>query len=76
MDCFIPNFKLKYEDSEDIKADRVDTVFFYLREIKRGAFFGTPSIFELLSAHDMLPEGGEGMFTNHKRSEKFQEAWS
>ena len=25
LDCFIPNFKLKYGDSEDIKADRVNT---------------------------------------------------
>ena len=28
LDCFIPNFKLKYEDSENIKADRVSTVVF------------------------------------------------
>ena len=26
LDCFMPNFKMKYEDSENIKADRVDTV--------------------------------------------------
>ena len=25
LDCFIPNFKMKYEDSENIKADRVST---------------------------------------------------
>ena len=23
LGCFVPNFKLKYEDSENIKADRV-----------------------------------------------------
>ena len=39
LDCFIPNFKLKYEDSENIKADRVNTVVFNLRQIKRRAFF-------------------------------------
>ena len=37
LDCFIPNFK--YEDSENIKADRVSTVVFNLHQIKRRAFF-------------------------------------
>ena len=31
---FIPNFKLKYENSENIKTDFVDTVIFNLRQIK------------------------------------------
>ena len=45
LDCFIPNFKLKYEDSENIKADHVNTVVFNLHQIKRRAFFfGTPGI--------------------------------
>ena len=39
LDCFIPNFKLKYEDSENIKADRVSTVAFNLHQIKRRTFF-------------------------------------
>ena len=26
MDCFIPNFKLKYEDPDNRKADHVNTV--------------------------------------------------
>ena len=39
LDCFIPNFKLKYEDLESIKADRVNTVAFNLHQIKRRAFF-------------------------------------
>ena len=39
LDCFIPNFKLKYEDSENIKADCVSTVVFNLHQIKRRAFF-------------------------------------
>ena len=44
LDCFIPNFKLKYEDSENIKVDCVNTVVFNLHQIKRRAcfFFGTP----------------------------------
>ena len=36
LDCFIPNFE--YEDSENIKADRVSTVFFSLHQIKRRTF--------------------------------------
>ena len=39
LDCVIPNFKLKYEDSEYIKADGVNTVIFYIRQIKRRTFF-------------------------------------
>ena len=39
LDCFIPNFKLKYEDSENIKAGRVNTVVFNLHQVKRRAFF-------------------------------------
>ena len=39
LDCFIPNFKLKYEDLENIKADRVSTVVFNLLKIKRGRLF-------------------------------------
>ena len=43
LDCFIPHYKLKYEDSENVNADRVNTVVFNLHQIKRGAFFfGTP----------------------------------
>ena len=40
FDCYIPNFKLKYEDLENIKADNVNTVAFNLHQIKRQAFFG------------------------------------
>ena len=35
LDCFIPNF---YEDSENVQADRVNTVVFNSRQIKRRAF--------------------------------------
>ena len=45
LDCFISKFKLKYEDSENIKADHVHTVVFSLHQIKRQTLFflgGTP----------------------------------
>ena len=38
----MPNFKLKYEDSENTKADRVNTVVFNLLEIKRQVFLEHP----------------------------------
>ena len=39
LDCFIPTFKLKYDDLENIKTDRVNTVVFNLHEIKQLKFF-------------------------------------
>ena len=39
LDCFIPNFKLKYRDSENMNADRVNTPFVNLHKIKRSTFF-------------------------------------
>ena len=43
LDCFMPNFKLQYEDSENVKADRVNTVVFNLHQIKHlGFFLGHP----------------------------------
>ena len=38
LDCFTPNFKLKYEDSENLKVDHVDTIVFSLHQIKHWAF--------------------------------------
>ena len=35
----MPHFTLKYEDSENVKADHVNTVVFNLHQIKRRAFF-------------------------------------
>ena len=49
LDCFIPNFKLKYEDSENIKADRVSTVDFNLHQIKRRACFFWDTLYKLFS---------------------------
>ena len=45
FDCFIPNFKLKYEDSENIKADRVNTVFFQFTSNQTEKRFGTSGRF-------------------------------
>ena len=39
LDCFIPNFKLKYEDSDNIKADGVSTVVFNLIKSNVRRFF-------------------------------------
>ena len=38
LDCFIQNLKLKYEDSENIKAGRISTVVANLDQIKRRVF--------------------------------------
>ena len=38
LDCFMPNFKLEYDDSKNIKPDRVNTVVFNLHH------FGTPGM--------------------------------
>ena len=42
LDCFIPKFKLEYDNLENIKADLVNPVVFDLRQIKRLTFLGTP----------------------------------
>ena len=39
LDCFIPKFKLEYDDLENIKAASVITVVFNLHQIKRLKFF-------------------------------------
>ena len=43
--CFITNFMLEYEDSENIKLYCVDTIVFNLHQIKQRNVFGTPDIF-------------------------------
>ena len=39
LNCFIPNFQLKYEDSGNIKAGSVNRVLFNLHQMKRRAMF-------------------------------------
>ena len=41
LDCFIPNFKLKYEDSENIKARRVNTFVSTYIKSNVGLFWDT-----------------------------------
>ena len=41
LNCSVPNFKSKYEDSENAEADRVNTVVFNLIKSNVG-LFGTP----------------------------------
>ena len=49
LDCFLSNFKLKYEDSQNIKADSVNRIVFNLHQIKRQAFFmGHPVVYREL----------------------------
>ena len=50
LNCFIPNFKLKCEDSQNIEADSVNRVVFNLHQIKRRAFFGTPVDYVIVSS--------------------------
>ena len=43
LDCFIPKFKFKYDNLENIKTDRVNTVVFNLHQIKQlKVFWETP----------------------------------
>ena len=43
LDCFIPKFKLDYENLENIKTDCLNTVVFSLHQIKRlKSFLGHP----------------------------------
>ena len=39
LDCFIPKFKLEYDDLENRKTDRVNAVVFNSHQIKRLKFF-------------------------------------
>ena len=63
LDCFIPNFKLKYEDSENTKVYHVNTVIFSLHQITRRALFGTPGITApnfIMTKQETTKSGGGG----------------
>ena len=49
LDCFIPNFKLKHEDLENIITDCVSTVVFNLHQIKRRVFFIGHPVFTMVN---------------------------
>ena len=54
LDCFIPKFKLEYDDLENIKTERVNTGVFNLHQIKQSKFFfGHPV--ELQKYQPILP---------------------
>ena len=58
LDCFIPNSRLKYDESDNIKTDRVNTVVFNLHQIKHQAFFiGTPGSHKKLDGTMSLADG-------------------
>ena len=43
LDCFIPKFKLEYDELENMKTDSVNIVIFKLHQIKRlKLFLGHP----------------------------------
>ena len=45
LDCFIPKFKLEYDDLENIKTGRVNAVVLNLHQIKRLKFFWGHPVF-------------------------------
>ena len=47
LDCLMPNFKLKYEDSENVKTGSVNKVAFNLYQIKQRVFLGHPVVLGL-----------------------------
>ena len=48
LDCFVPNFKLKYEDSQDIIADSMNrNVFIYIKS-NVGRFFWETRLVQFL----------------------------
>ena len=53
LECSIRNFRLKYEDSENIEADPADTVVFKLHQLKLLAFLlGHPVEYSLFNSKD------------------------
>ena len=52
LDCFIPKFKLKHKDQENIKTNCVNTVVFNLRQIKRRtSFWDTRQLMQAIITH-------------------------
>ena len=52
LDCFIPKFKLEYDDLENIKTDRVNAVVFNLNQIKRLKFCWDTRYTEAYQTHE------------------------
>ena len=60
LDCFIPKFKLEYDDLENIKTGRVNAVVLNLHQIKRLKFFWGHPVFteELIVQLSLITSGG------------------
>ena len=45
LDCFIPKFKLEYDDLENIKTDRVNSIVFnFIKSNNQSFFLGHPVV--------------------------------
>ena len=62
LDCFIPKFKLEYDDLENIKTDRVSTGVFSLHQVKRLKFFGTPGTLALKKTRRSISMAFDGIY--------------
>ena len=52
LDCFIPKFKLEYDNFHNIKTDCVNTVVFSLHQIKQSRFFlGHPVVLKIFNSN-------------------------
>ena len=66
LDCFIPKFKLEYDDLEHIKTDCVNAVIFNLHQIKRlKFFFGTPGTCKQLAVFRIPWRAGKLLVTSY-----------
>ena len=62
LNCFVPNVKLKYEDSEDIETNREITVVFNLHHVKqRNCFWDSRYTWRpvILGTLSKLTRGGD-----------------
>ena len=60
LDCFIPNFKLKYADSQNIKADRKNYSRFQLRSNETDELFSGHLVVSYdidMIGYDVMPHG-------------------
>ena len=69
LDCFIPIYKLKYDDLENIETDRVNVVVFNLLQIRQSKFFfGTPGKTTKVKCYHILPISRKCDMTCHTES--------
>ena len=51
LDCFLPKFKLEYDDLENIKTDCINTAVFDIYQIKQLKFFLGHPVNRLLTSN-------------------------